>query len=128
MAGIAWARVHIAWFYVLSKDVIEDDDRLIECVAAAHADVDDLAGGRRSGASSERCVNDVIHVGEIARLFAVAVYGGLAAIQSGRDKTRNHRRVLRVGILARTEHVEVAQSDRLHAEHACVHAKVVFAR
>src|SRR5262249_34828287 len=62
---------------------------------------------------AQRCIDDVVDVGEVAPLLSVAEPGyGLAPCHR-RDEQRHHRRVLGEGALARTEDVEVAQHHGL---------------
>jgi hypothetical protein len=60
-------------------------------------------------------LDDVVDVAEVARLRAVAEDARLLSGQRRGDELRDHGRVLRLRILARAEHVEVAQADGLEA-------------
>ena len=95
-------------------------EHLADCVGE-RVDAPRLAGGDvhhvarslgRVGCPDVR-VDDVVDVGEVAGLLAVAVdRHGLACVDRG-DEARHDRGVLRSRVLARTEDVEVAERDRL---------------
>ena len=83
----------------------------------AHRDVVDLV--ERRGLVGERGeeigLHHVVDVAEVARRLAVAIdVGGLVA-HHRRDPARDHRRVIAVRVLARPEHVEIAQADGFEA-------------
>src|SRR5260370_652600 len=88
--------------------------------AAAAAHVVGAAGdaGRVAAGGQQVGRDHVVDVGEVARLGAVAVHLQRLALLAPQDEARDHRRVLAVGILARPEHIEVAEADRLHAHEA----------
>ncbi len=91
--------------------------------AAGH--VDRLARGRRRLARAQHAVDDVGDVGEVAGLFAVAVDGRAAPRDQRGGKKGDHAGVGRARILARSEHVEVADHHRLEAVEAVKHLTVL---
>src|SRR5262249_38245566 len=100
------------------QDRLEPRDDLQEAhtIAAAHVE----APARRLGCLGGQQVglDDVVDVGEVAGLRAVAVHFERLTAQPPLDESRDDRRVLRLRILARTEDVEVAEPDRLDAVEA----------
>src|SRR5213075_2201657 len=96
----------------------------------AAADVEHAAGdalGRRVTSEQVR----VHHVGDkrkVARLRAITEDHRRFAAQRGGDEERYYGTVLRVEILARSEHVEIAQRDRLQPVRAPECLAVGFAR
>ena len=72
------------------------------------------AGGPARAASrfAETTLSTYVKSREIV---AVAVDRRPAALQDGRREPRNDRGILGGGVLSGTEHVEIAQHDRLHA-------------
>src|SRR5262249_57735977 len=82
-----------------------------DAAAAAYLKTLPARLGRRGGQQIR--LDDVVDVSEVARLRAVAVYLERPAANRPEDEAGNHRGVLRFGVLARAEDVEVAQPDRL---------------
>ncbi len=64
---------------------------------------------RRRLAGEQVGLHDVVDVGEVARLRAVAVHLERLPAQPPLDEARDDRRVLRLRVLTRAEDVEVAQ-------------------
>src|SRR4051812_33824837 len=85
--------------------------------SVAAADVEHLtAGFRRCGARQHVCADHVGYEGEIARLFPVTVDSGRLVCHRRDDELRDNRGVLRCGILARPEDIEVPKGYRFQAE------------
>ncbi len=99
----------------------------LSVVCLAVGDVDDLTGDARGLRRAQVRVHDVGDVGEVARLFAVAVDDGALAGQQRRDEARDDAGILRAGVLPRAEDVEVAQGHRLEAVGARPHLTVELA-
>ena len=103
-----------------SEHALEPRDDVEQARAAAAADIVGLArDGRRRRARGEQVGrHDVVDIGEVARLRAVAVDLQRLALDAPEDEARDHRGVLALGVLAGPEHVEVAQADGLDTEEA----------
>src|SRR5262249_24365191 len=101
-----------------TQDRLESRDDLQQAHATAAADVEGLA--RRPGCLGGEQVglDDVVYVGEVAGLRAVAVHFEPLAAQTPLDEARDHRRVLRFRVLPGAEDVEVAEPDGLDAVEA----------
>ncbi len=91
--------------------------------AAADVERHAVGLGRRLRRAQVR-LDDVVDVGEVARLLAVAVHLGAGAGEAGHREPRHDRRVLGLGVLPRPVDVEVAQRHRRHAV-AAIHAGAV---
>lgn len=91
----------------------EDLVGLIEGVPLAAGHIEDTSGHlfRRCGGGEKIGGNGIFHIGEITALFAVAEDGGLLAVEHLEGKFRHDAAVRRVGVLAGTEDVEIAQAD-----------------
>ena len=87
-------------------------------------DLVDRLGGVGHGAASRLACTTLCDVAEVARGLAVAVDAHRLAAQHRGDPARDHRGIGAVRILARAEHVEVAQADRSHAVAAAEHVGV----
>ena len=75
--------------------------------------VDLVDGGRVVGHGGEQiCLDRVVDIAEIAGRFPVAIDEDRFLADHAGNPFRDHRGVRPVRILARTEHVEVAQPDR----------------
>src|SRR5919198_1543411 len=61
-------------------------------------------------------LDHVFDVGEVSRLLAIAEDSRRPAGEHGADEVRDHRRVLRAWVLARPEHIEVAERHRLETK------------
>src|SRR5437867_1662632 len=93
----------------------------------AAGDVDGLAGDPWGGAGEQAGLDRVLHVGEVARVLAVAEDARPLVGEQRLDEARDDRRVLGRGVLARPEHVEVAERHRLETVDPREHAAVELA-
>ena len=98
-------------------------------VAAPHATLKTPPNTAAAGAdAAARFASTVLSMKqEVARLVAVAEDGHTLVGQRGGDEARDDGCVLGGRILARPEHVEVAQADRLEAIGAREHGAVMLA-
>src|SRR5262245_17243547 len=101
-----------------SQDRLESRDDLQQAHATAAADVEGLA--RRPGCLGGEQVglDDIVDVGEVAGLRAVAVHFERLTAQPPLDEARDDGRVLRLRVLPRAEDVEVAEPHGLDAVEA----------
>lgn len=85
---------------------------MVDGDALGAGDVDDLAGEGFGGAGGEEVgMDDVVDVGEVAGLLAVAVDEGGFAGGDGFGEGGDDGGVGGVGVLARAEDVEVTEGD-----------------
>ncbi len=75
VADVAGAGRPIARLQAGAGELLDAREQVVQRHARAGRDVDDLAGGRRCLDGAQDAVDDVRHVGEVARLLAVAVDG-----------------------------------------------------
>jgi hypothetical protein len=105
---------------------LQPADDVEQAHAITAANVEHAGGFGRLGGPAVG-VHDVVDVGEVARLVAVAVDLERLPGECPQDEARDHRRVLRGRVLPRAEDVEVAQAHRLHAVQALPHRRVLLA-
>ena len=106
-------------------------DRLEQLEQAVARPAGHVAGQRRRHRDPRRehvRLDHVVDVGEVARHGAVAVDRRPLAGERRGDELGHDRRVLGVRVLARPEHVEVAQDHRLDAVEGAERVDVVLAR
>ena len=106
-----------------SRDLDHQPGELEDRGLLGGSDVEDLAVGPGERAGGDDRANRVVDVGEAARLQAVAVDHGRAPAQQRGGEQADHPAVGRARILARPEHVEVAERQRLHPVQAREHAQ-----
>src|SRR5579871_6132607 len=92
----------------------------------AASDIEDLSGNTGGLACQTIGFHHVGDIGKVARLRSIPIEYRLSLLLQGRDKARNNRRILRIGILARAEHIEVAQADGLQVISMRKSATVLF--
>ena len=90
-------------------------DHLIQGHPAADPDVENLAGNIGRFAGEQIGLHGVFDVCEIAGYPAVAKNHRLRFVEKSAAEFGEHTGIRRAGILARTEHVEVAQANVLQA-------------
>ena len=108
----------------------QQGEQLVQTRAFVDCDVIDLVDGfrvRRRGCEQIH-LHGVIDVTEVAAGPAIAVDLHPLVFHHGRNPFGNDRGVGAVRVLARTEHVEVAQADGLHAVAAGENVRVQFVR
>ena len=95
---------------VLGEVLLEVVDQLIECGALTESGVVHLVDSL--GRGGRQCtlihLDDIIYIGEVATVGAVAIDDGLLVRHQLLDKERDDRSVSTVRILPTSEHVEVA--------------------
>jgi len=122
------ARGCVAALEAAPHDRLELRDDLEKAHAASAADVEHFA--RRPGCRGRQYIrlDDVVDVGEVTRLGAVAVNLERPAGEPPENEAGDHRRVLRLRVLTRAEHVEVAEPDGLDAVETGPDGRVLLAR
>src|SRR5579864_4296224 len=118
--------LHVAF---VADDLLQQLKSLVQVKARSRSDIEDFSSSLRGGSFRSQQVggNDVINVGEIAALRAVAEDGRLLALQHLRDELGQHARIWRGRVLAGSKNVEVAQTDRLQAVTAVERFHVILA-
>src|SRR5712691_2655272 len=96
-----------------ASKILQLFQELIQRDALSICDVDNLSYSPGCLSCLQVSFHHVIDVGEIARLFAIAIDHRSFAAQKGANKTRNYARVLRAWILTRPKYVEISQRYRL---------------
>src|SRR5882724_1974202 len=127
MSRLAFDTSASVWGTSPTQEALESRDDVQEAHAISAADVEDLARRGRRVAGEPVGLHDVVDVGEVARLRAVAVHLERLTAQPPLDEARDDRRILRLRILTRAEDVEVAQADRLDVVEASPDRGVLFA-
>src|SRR5262249_10517144 len=110
-----------------SQDAIQGSDEVEQARVLTAGNVEDLACYAIRGGGKQIRVDDVRHIGKIARLGSVAVDEWSAAVAHCQDEFRNDRGVLRGGIFPGAEHIEIAQADSLETVKVRESATVMFA-
>src|SRR5207249_9436314 len=94
-----------------TQEALEPRDDVQEAHAITAADVEDLARRGRRLAGEQVGLHDVVDVGEVARLRAVAVHLERLAAQPRLVEGGDDRRILLLVIPRLDEHVAVAEYD-----------------
>src|SRR5262249_22791513 len=113
---VSGARFLVYRFDGDADDAAHDAEEIVQRDAPARGHIDGLAYHGRRFARSKNPVYNVCHIGEIARLLAVAVDHWLAPGQQRRREERDDTRIRRSGILSRTENIEVPGRHGLEPE------------
>ena len=89
--------------------------QIVQARLVSDGDVVDLVGciGARARRRQQVGLHRVVDEAEVAAGFAVSVDANALAAQHRRGPLRNHGGIGAIGILPRSEDVEVAQPDRL---------------
>ena len=111
-----------------SGDLLERREQLVQRDAAAAGDVDHVARRLRRVGREQVGAHGVGDEGEVAALLAVAVDARGLAAQARRREARHHGGVLALRILARSEHVEVAERDGLESVELVIEPAIDLAR
>src|SRR5262249_33995162 len=90
VAYIAFARRVVFRFEPGAADFAQEFQGLIERNAFAGANVADSSAGGRSFASEQRGLHNVVDVGEVARLFAVAINYRFGSLEKSRTEFGEH--------------------------------------
>src|ERR1017187_6154640 len=107
---VAGARRVELRLHVLTENLVHGSDEIQERDAAAAGDVEGLTECLFRCFTGEQVgVDDILDMGEIARLAAITKDGRRFVAQNGRDESRDDRRILRLWMLTRAEDVEVAE-------------------
>jgi hypothetical protein len=110
------------------KDLLDEADQLVDGGALTGADVDGKTRCTLGGRSKQVRVDDVVDVGEVARLLSVAEHRGWRPGHCRPKEERDDGRVRRGGALARPEDVEVAERDPFDEARACIGEDVLLRR
>src|SRR5579864_2710193 len=97
VADVAFAGGFVFCFESLARGFLKHLENLVERDGVAGADVEGSAGGAGGFAGENVGLDGVVHVGEVAGLFAVAEDDGRSGIEEGRGKAGKYARVRRVG-------------------------------
>src|SRR3989441_1108749 len=125
---VAGGRGGVSPLEAAHHDRLELRDDLEKAHAASAADVEHLARHRgRLGRQYIR-FDHVVDVSEVTRLGAVAVNLERPAGEPPQDEAGDHRSVLRLRVLPRAEHVEVAEPHRLDAVETGPDGRILLAR
>src|SRR5215470_11559657 len=110
--------------------LLQSGDDLEQARPAAAAHVVRLArdGSRGCRRRQEIGGDHVVDVGEVSRLRPVAVDLERLALDRPEDEARDHRCILTLRILSRSEDVEIAQPHRLYIEETAPYRAVEFTR
>lgn len=102
-------------FILIAEVLAQVGDELVEGGAFAEGGVVDLVygGGIGGGHGQHVHLDDIVDVGEVAGILAVAVDVGSLVLHELLHEQGNHGGISSVGVLAAAEDVEVAQADVL---------------
>ena len=125
MSDISRARRDVRRLRSSARDLREQDNQFIQGNATAAGDVECscLAGFARANV----CVHYVFHEREVSALRAIPVNRHRSVTENRRYKFRNYSRVLGIRVLARSEHIEVAQGNGGYAVDLLKHRAVELA-
>lgn len=113
VADVARPRLFVYGGDVHLEDLSQFMKQLMEVYPPAAGHVENLSRRILRSACQEVCPDDVIDEDEVPRLVAVTIDGWLSAAKEGSDEFRDDGGVFRSGVLPWSEHVEVAQGDRV---------------
>src|SRR5882757_1289743 len=108
-------------------EILERNSTTLFSGTAAYAYVEDFAGDVGGVERQQVGLHCIFDIGEIAGLFAVAEDHRLRFFQRSVAELGENSGVRRAGILARAEHVEIAQADIFEAVTAAKGLEVKFA-
>jgi len=127
LKDVAFADRQKLGFDVFADDFVERIDEVQNGMVFAVGNVEyfvlDAWRGRRQDVGGD----DVVDIGKVARLFAVAENGRLLVVEDAVNKFRDDDGVFVVKGLSGAEDVEVPQADGLDAEVFGKDAAIVFA-
>src|SRR2546426_5899920 len=127
MSNVAGSAGLVDGLDVDTEDRPDLSRELVQAGPDPAADVEDVAGRARMVGRAPVRVHDVRDVREVAALLAVAEDRGRPAGQQPGREAWDHGGVLRARVLARAEHVEVAERDCLGPVQLVEHPAVLLA-
>ena len=104
---------------IRDKQLFEDSKHFIQIGVGTKGGIVHLVQRLRVGSGGSQLVdlNDIVNIGEIARMATVTVNHRSLATQHLADEFRDHRSIGALGVLPAAEYIEIAQADGSKAIH-----------
>ena len=127
MFYIAGTRVGIERLNIFAEQLVDYFNNLIDSNGPAAGDIKDLAGGVFGLCGKEICFDDIIDIGKITALLAIAKNSRFFILQDSVYKGRFCRCLLACGVLMRAENIKIAERNSFKAIDFVKNFSVIFA-